>query len=263
MGSEAIKEAAEFIGNNLRLKTLPVAVKFLKDATEFPEKTRQPSVALGKRIAVCQAVTMARVYGSIIGMTKDDLICVPGAIAFGFSRSNDAAESLSRLLCGGNYSRDDDAGIQEASSITRFEKGEYGAIVVAPLHRAPFDPDTVVMYGNPAQMMRAIQAWTYLKGIRVHGFFGGKVECSEYLISPFKKQEPRVAIPGMGDRVFSMTQDEEMVFAIPGRSLSEFIEGLKVAGNKVGAMYPVPVYLNFEPQFPTFFTKLGQELGIL
>jgi uncharacterized protein (DUF169 family) len=111
--------------------------------------------------------------------------------------------------------------------------------------------------------MRAVQAWTYLKGIRVHGFFGGKVECSEYLISPFKKQEPRVAIPGMGDRVFSMTQDEEMVFAIPGRSLPELIEGLQVAGNKVGAMYPVPVFLNFEPQFPTLFTKLGQELGIL
>jgi uncharacterized protein (DUF169 family) len=258
-----MKESAEFISNNLRLKTFPVAVKFLKDATEFPEKTRQPSVVLGKRIAICQAIAMARVYGSVMGMTKDDLICVPGAIAFGFSESNDSAESLSQLFCGGNYSKDEDAGLREASSITRLEKGEYGAIVMAPLHRASFEPDTVVLYGNPAQIMRAIQAWTYLKGIRVHGFFGGKVECSEYLISPFKKQEPRVAIPGMGDRVFSMTQDDEMVFALPGQSVSEFIEGLQVAGNKVGAMYPVPFYLNFEPQFPKHFVKLGQELGIL
>ena len=31
--------AAEFISNDLRLRTLPVAVKFLSDKSGFPEKT--------------------------------------------------------------------------------------------------------------------------------------------------------------------------------------------------------------------------------
>jgi len=43
------KEISDFISNELRLKTFPVAVKFLKDKTDFPEKTRQPSVVLQKR----------------------------------------------------------------------------------------------------------------------------------------------------------------------------------------------------------------------
>ena len=38
------QESADFIQNNLRLKTFPVAVKFLKDKSTFPEKTRQPSI---------------------------------------------------------------------------------------------------------------------------------------------------------------------------------------------------------------------------
>lgn len=263
MSSQSLKEAADFISNNLRLKTFPVAVKFLKDEKDFPEKTRRPSVALGKRIAVCQAVSMARLYGSAIGLGKEDLICVPAAIAFGFSQSDDSASSLSRLFCSGNYTRNEETGLKEATSITRLDKGEYGAILLAPLQRANFEPDTVVLYGNPAQIMRMIQAWTYLRGERVQGNFGGKVECSEYLLAPFKQQAPRVAIPGMGDRVFSMTQDDEMIFALPGRFLPELIEGLEVAGNKVGAKYPVPFYLNFEPQFPKSFVELGKELGIL
>jgi len=47
--SSSYKEMGEFISNNLRLRTLPLGVKFLKDRKEFPAKTRQPSVVLGKR----------------------------------------------------------------------------------------------------------------------------------------------------------------------------------------------------------------------
>lgn len=38
--NENLKSMAEFIRNNLRLKTFPVAVKFLKEKKDFPEKTR-------------------------------------------------------------------------------------------------------------------------------------------------------------------------------------------------------------------------------
>ncbi|MDQ7785336.1 MAG: DUF169 domain-containing protein, partial [Desulfomonilaceae bacterium] len=57
------KEAAEFLSGSLRLRTLPIGVKFLTDVAGFPEKTRRPSEVLGKRITICQAVTLARVYG--------------------------------------------------------------------------------------------------------------------------------------------------------------------------------------------------------
>ena len=68
------KESADFIRNDLRLKTLPVAVKFLKETAAFPEKTRQPSVVLGKRVTICQGVSMARTYGWTVGLTQEDLI---------------------------------------------------------------------------------------------------------------------------------------------------------------------------------------------
>ena len=137
------------------------------------------------------------------------------------------------------------------------------AIVLAPLTKGLFEPDAVVIYGNPAQIMRLSQAWAHRQGQRANGRFGGKVECSEYLIAPFKLQEPRVVIPGMGDRIFSMTQDDEMVFSLPGRGLQELVQGLKEAGDKIGARYPVTFYQNFQPEFPKPHKLLGEELGIL
>ena len=263
MAGQTFAEAADMIRNTLRLKSLPVAVKFLKDKKEFPEKTRQPSVALGKKVAICQAVTMARIYGWTVGLTKDDVVCVPAAIAFGFSSSEDTAASLGRLFCEGSYSKTEETGKKEAMTIKRLEKGEYGAILLAPLPRAAFEPDTIAFYGNPAQIIRLVHAWTFREGVRVKGSFGGKVECTEYLLAPFKDQAPHIAIPGTGDRVFSMTQDDEIVFALPGKYLAEVVQSLQEAGKKVGVQYPVPVYLNFQPEFPKQFKELGKELGIL
>ena len=263
MGEQNFKEAAEFIRNNLRMKTFPVAVKFLKDSKDFPEKTRRPSQVMGKRVAICQAVTMARLYGWTIGLTKEDLICIPAAITFGFSDAEDPASAVARLLYELSYSQNEEAGVKEATSITRLENGEYEAVLLAPLHRATFEADTLVFYGNPAQIMRFVHAWSYLKGEQVQGSFGGKITCSDYLIVPFKEQIPRVTVPGMGDRTFSITQDDEMVFSMPGSSLTDLIQGLKEAGSKVGAKYPVSEFLNYEPEFPKYFTKLGKELGIL
>ncbi len=102
--------------------------------------------------------------------------------------------------------------------MVRLENDEYEAIVLSPLQKGLYDPDTVVFFGNPAQVMRMVQAMVYQEGRRIKGNFGGKVECSEYLIAPFKTQAPRMAVPGMGDRIFSMTQDDEMVFSIPGKT---------------------------------------------
>jgi len=263
MSDADFREVAEFFRNDLRLKTFPVAVKFLKDKAELPEKTRRPSIALGKRIAICQGVTMARNYGWPVGLAKEDVICVPGAIVFGFSESPDPPDSIARLFCEVNFSSAEDLARKEISSMSRFENGEIEAILMAPLGFASFEPDTILMYGNPAQVMRLAQAWSYMAGERVAGHFGGKLECDECLIVPFKTQSPRVVIPGQGERIFAGTQDDEVAFAAPGKFLPELARALKEVGKAIGARYPVTPYQNFEPDFPKADKALGKDLGIL
>jgi len=262
MTNHNYQEAAEAIRNDLRLKTFPLAVKFLKDKADFPEKTRQPAAVLGKRVTICQGVTMARLYGWTVGLTREDLICVPAMIAFGFSGAPDPIETLGKLFCEVEFVQDEQKGVAEVESMVRLENDECDAIVLAPLQKGLFDPDTIVMYGNPAQVMRLVQALAFQTSRRIAGNFGGKVECTEYLLAPYKTQASRIAIPGMGDRIFSMTQDDEMAFALPGNLLGELVAGLKAAGKKIGARYPVTSYQNFEPEFPKPYKALAAELGL-
>jgi hypothetical protein len=66
----------------------------------------------------------------------------------------------------------------------------------------------------------------------------------------------------MGDRIFSMTQDDELVFGLPGKGLEALVQGLREAGSKIGARYPVTFYQNFQPEFPKPHKALGAKLGI-
>lgn len=263
MEQQELQAMADFMSNNMRLKTLPVAVKFLKEKAGFPEKTRQPSVSLGKRVTICQAVTMARVYGWTVGLSREDLICVPAMIAFGFGKTSQPAEALGRLFCEMDFAKSRESARGEVQSIACFENEEYEALVLSPLQKGLYDPDTVAIYGNPAQMARLAQSLVYQLEKRITGNIGGKVECSEYLIAPFKTAQPRMSIPGNGDRIFSMTQDDEMVLSIPGDVLPDLVQGLRESGKRVGARYPVTFYQNFQPEFPRAHIDLGTELGIL
>jgi uncharacterized protein (DUF169 family) len=256
------KEMSNFIREDLRLKTQPIAVKFTNTNEIFPEKTKQPSVVLEKRVTICQAVTMARVYGWTVGLTRDDLICVPAMLAFGFTNAVDSKDTLGNLFCEVEFSKEKEKAANEVKSMNRLENSRDRAIILSPLMKTRFEPDCVAIYGNPAQVMRMVQAVVFEEGERIQGNFGGKVECTEYLIAPYLTSKPRIAMPGMGDRIFSMTQDDELVLSLPKKSLMSLYSGLSKAGKKIGARYPVTFYQNFQPEFPGPYQKLAKELDL-
>jgi hypothetical protein len=60
-----------------------------------------------------------------------------------------------------------------------------------------------------------------------------------------------------------MTQDDEMVFSLPGHMVENLVYGLSESGKAVGARYPITFYQNFQPEFPRQHIELGKKLGIL
>jgi hypothetical protein len=66
----------------------------------------------------------------------------------------------------------------------------------------------------------------------------------------------------MGDRIFSMTQDDELVVSFPAPHLGAVLDGLQEAGRKIGVRYPVTVYQNFTPAFPPPYEKRAKKWGI-
>jgi len=253
---------AEFVYNNLRLKTFPVGVKFFKHREDLPGKARRPALFLKKKITICQAMTMARIYGWQMGITRDDVICILASLAFGFTGAEDPRKEMAESFFESMYKSDMEKTVKEVAQMPFLDRDEYQAVFLSPLHKISLIPDTIVFYGNPAQMSRMLQSATYDREEKIQGLFGGKVECPEYLIRPLKTGEPRIIIPGPGDRIFSMTADDEMIFAMPSSFLDSFILGLRESGKKAGARYPITYYQNFQPEFPGHYQALGAKYGL-
>jgi uncharacterized protein (DUF169 family) len=257
------KDAAQQIKRALRLRTDPLGVAFLAELAEIPEKTRRPSQVFAKKITICQGVTLARGYGWPVALGKEDLICVPGMLAFGFAPVADPLLELGQLFCEVGFHQELGPALKELETLPRFSPQEIAAIYLAPLERLALSPQVIVVYGNPAQLMRLIQAAAFVFGARVTGEFGGKVECAAYLIGPYRKDNLQVVIPGMGDRIFSMTQDDELVLSFPARMLGLLLDGLKEAGRQIGARYPITFYQNFSPEFPPPYKERAKKWDII
>jgi uncharacterized protein (DUF169 family) len=257
-----IKEVEQALNTYIRPLTFPVAIKMLKSEDEIPEKTRRPLQQMKKKVAICQGIGMARKLGWAIAMGKEDMQCSLGAAPFGFFKNIDFFDEGN--LAAGMFTASKEIGKKEEDLIDRFEHGVYSHILVAPLNRTAFEPDMLMIYGNPAQIMRLIQGALFNEGGAVQSSSLGRLGCAS-IITVMKNNECRYLVPGNGDRIFGMTQDYEMAFMLPASKVDSVVEGL-AATHKSGIRYPITSFFNFEGTFPPAYQeqmKIWQEEGEL
>jgi uncharacterized protein (DUF169 family) len=257
-----LKDVEQALNTYIRPLTFPLAIKMLKSEEEIPEKTRRPFQQMNIKVAICQGIGMARKLGWAVAMGKEDMQCSLGAAPFGFFKNIDFFNEGN--IAAGMFTPSKEIGKREEDLIDRFEHGLYSHILVAPLNRAAFDPDLIMMYGNPAQIMRLVQGSLYSDGGAVSSSSMGRLGCAT-IISVITKDECRYVVPGNGDRVFGMTQDWEMAFMIPASKIDTVLDGLANT-HKSGVRYPITSFFNFQAAFPPSYQeqmKIWEEEGEL
>ncbi|UCG89947.1 MAG: DUF169 domain-containing protein [Candidatus Heimdallarchaeota archaeon] len=227
----------------LRPQTYPLAVKFMKDESEFPERTRRPE----QKIAICQALTLSRKFGWTMGITEEDCGCPGASLTYGWTSPVDES-SLAQFFQMAGYAADETGTQRIVDNLDRLEPGKYGGVVVSPLTRTKIVPDVILIYGNPAQIMRLLQGRMYKEGEKLKSELAGiMASCTAGIIRTFNTGECQVVVPGNGDRVFAGTNDSELLFTIPATKAEDIIEGMKA---QRFAKYPIPVSLQLPPPFP-------------
>ena len=253
-------EGAQALNRYIRPLTFPIAVKLVKSVDDFPEKTRRPLKDMGFKTNVCVGMTLCRKYGWTVGMTAEDNACPIVAYTYGWSDSEkDTKNDLMEFMKAMNYAANDNAASTSMKSIeeVKLNKGEYAGVIFSPLERTKIEPDLVMVFCYPAQIMRLLHGATQETGGGIHSVFSGKTgTCTEGILKTFKSKEPNVVLPGNGDRVWAMTQDEEMAFAIPINFLDSIIRGLE-ATHERGIRYPIPVDVRHKPTFPGQLKQVG------
>lgn len=242
----------------LRLSSFPVAVKFLKTWDEAPPRVRRPARDLGNRLTTCQAISMARRYGWTVALGREDSSCVLGAIALGLEKR--LPSYADGNLCVGLYTESLEAGRLSEDSVPKLPEGAYVGVAAGPLGRAAYEPDSIVIYGNSAQVMRLGQAWLWTRGGTLDSAFRGRIDCADLAIAPVVTGKPQMIVPCTGDRIFGQVQDHEVAFSFPFSVIDEIVGGLEATHKAGASRYPVTNWMNYTGGFPPAYDAHWKEL---
>jgi uncharacterized protein (DUF169 family) len=202
-------------------------------------------------------MAMARKYGWELILTKEDIICGTGLVALGFVKMIDSMLNGEDPVAPINQSQE--ARSRRMRGLPRFGYGEYNALLIAPIHKASFEPDAIVIYANTAQVMRLVQGALFFKGGSLPSSCSGGQGCAQYITQTIMDSQCRYILPGNGDRIFGLVGDDQMIFSMPKEMVESVTKGLRES-HKGGQRLPVPSFLNYEARMPSQYQKLTEKL---
>lgn len=240
----------------LRLKTFPVAFKMLEnkdDLNKIPFLRRT-----NHKITMCQLISMVRNYDWTVGADAEDFMGPMCPSILGMTDTPEIfKDGTSHSIVWVKTKKD---GRKYEESIPRFPAGKYQAVAMGPLVYGPFEPDIVLVYANPAQVMLLINSLQF-EDYEVMQFHSvGESSCADLIVRTYKTGKPSVSIPCYGERRYGHAQDEDLAIAIPAGMMEKAVKGMEALYRR-GIRYPI-TYAGIERDitaaFPMTHSSLDQ-----
>jgi len=218
----------------LRLKSFPVAFKMLErkeDLSAVPFMRR-----LDHKLTLCQLISLVRNFDWTVGAEAEDFTYPTCASIIGLKDLPEHYKDGTFRSIVWVKKRED--GKKYEAGIPRLPLGKYEAVVLAPLVYKPFEPDIVLIYANPAQMMLLINA-LQVEDYEVMDFHCvGESSCSDAIARCYLNGKPSLTIPCYGERRYGHAQDDELVMAIPADKMEKALRGMETLYRR-GVRYPI------------------------
>ncbi len=218
----------------MRLKSFPVGFKMLEkkeDLDKIPFMRRCES-----KTTLCQLINRVRNFDWTVGAVLDDFIFPVCPSILGLTDLPDIyKDGTFRSIV---WVKTKEDGKKFEKSIPRLPMGKYEAVAMAPIVYNPFEPDIVLIYANPAQIMLLINALQFEKYEVMNFFCVGESSCSDAIARCYLSGKPSLTIPCYGERRYGHAQDEELVMALPADTMEQALYGLEVLYRR-GIRYPI------------------------
>jgi uncharacterized protein (DUF169 family) len=191
------------------LRRRPVAVTFRASPPEGVTKFT------GREPSGCSFWRVAAEGRTFYTVPSDHYNCAIGSHTHNIPLPPERADELRQTLgfmTGIGYVR-----MEEVAAIPRLPKTP-GAVIYAPLGDTPLDPDVVLVSGQPAPLMRLLEA-AGRAGIQSQVPVHGRPTC---MALPAALTQGVVASTGcIGNRVYTDLGNDELYVAIPGKDLAK------------------------------------------
>lgn len=242
------REIEDLFTGLLKFESRPVAVTLLKDRTGLGRKP------FPTRLNICQLISLARHGGRSSAGVPEKMVCAIGAACAGLVSTPHAFTSGEAAV--GKYTADAETGRTFFENTYKLgDRGKvYDAIEIAPLGDAGFEPQVVLFYANPAQVMRLVHAVVWKTGLPVSADTVAEAAVCSGIGYVLGEDRPVIGFPCAGDRRFAGTQNHELVFAAPWHTVRDVMAGNLSDLAKQGPLYPVPPHMLYEPVMPPAYT---------
>src|SRR5512136_2691983 len=124
---EAFNQCGSGLLGLLALKTSPVAVRFLKSASEVPEGALRPKRDRGYHLAQCQAFALSRMQKLSVALLKEDHWCWAPLDAYGLVPPLTEPPGAASAMVNSS-----EAARRLWARYPRLEYGRYAGVVTAP-----------------------------------------------------------------------------------------------------------------------------------
>ena len=235
----------------MRLKSFPVAFKMLENKEDLEKIPFMRRVS--HKATLCQLINLVKGFDWTVGADAEDFISVMCPSIIGLA-------DIPEFMTDGTFrsivwSKSRADGKKFENSIPRLDTGKYEAVAMAPLVYNPFDPDIVLIYANPAQMMLLINSLQFEDYEVMQFFCVGESSCSDAIVRCYRTGKPSLTIPCYGERRYGHAQDDELVMALPAELIDKALSGME-ALYKRGIRYPISyagAEVDVTPAFPAAY----------
>jgi len=218
----------------MRLKSFPVAFKMLENKEDI---SKVPFVRrLNHKSTLCQLISLVRNFDWTVGADLDDFMSSMCPSIIGLTDIPAyMKEGIFRSVV---WTKNRADGQKYENSIPRLPLGKYEGLVMAPLVYNPFDPDIVLIYANPAQMMLLINSLQFEDYEVMEFYCVGESSCSDAIARCYLTGKPSLTIPCYGERRYGHAQDDELVMAVPAGLMDKALKGMEALYRR-GIRYPI------------------------
>ena len=218
----------------MRLKSFPVAFKMLEKKEQLNQIPfmRRPQ----HKMTMCQMITLVRNFDWTVGADLDDFMNAGCPSIIGLTDIPEVYKDGTFRSIVWVKTRAD--GKKYEASIPRLPLGKYEAVAMAPLVYKPFEPDIVLIYANPAQMILLINSLQFEDYEVMQFFCVGESSCSDAIARCYLTGKPSLTIPCYGERRYGHAQDEDLVMAVPADLMEKALRGMETLYRR-GIRYPI------------------------
>ena len=212
---------ADKLKEHLALERSPVAIKFVLREEDIPEGIPKAD----EKMRHCELVLKAS-GGDTFYATAEEQMCKGGSSALGLEEPPEKVKTGEFYYSLGRFSSIGSAK-KTMESIPKIDRIMY-ALVYAPLEKADFDPDVIVIFANPKQAMILSQALVYTMGGRMEADFAGiQSICADAVAGPFTRRRPNITLGCSGSRQYAGIKDDEVIIGLTGENIGCVVNALE------------------------------------